>query len=722
MKEKLIYFYTLLIVLFLLFLKIIISNSGKIDENSIQNKKVVVHVAREYEKLVLYGGLGSVLGSLTTYQSKSDFLEPWIVLPLYKFIEITNDEFFTEITVTYDDKKIQVPIYQKQFGGVKVFLIGEGDEYPFNQVFDTTLQKLYATPEGISSSLREGFFSVCTAKLIIKLWKGNFENHFDFQGKKIDFVHVHGSTNGLIVPLLHFSMGKTLRPSIIYTMHDYSSEPWSLIKKKDLELFSIQIPNEINFKSNVVSISPIGLSNSDAITCVSKTMREEIVNGVVYFAYRDLILKKKEIFSGVPNAVADEMQPFNHIQLKKEGFQFKEGESILNWKEKVKKYLWTKKVIPGISTDYDSFMNKPIVLFIGRFEMDKGIEFFSLVSSMTSSLQFNFIIMGYYPPNNNWAKDTISLLKGKENVFIIEEKSFQKKFGIFFRVIADFYFIPSKKEGFGLVAAESQSMGSIPISSNVGGLKDIIKSESLNSNNWNGFMFNIDQHEELTFFNIKNTFTRALKIFRELSKSEKEIRLKKIMDQSPKWSNSLKLYWNVYKNAEKRKSSLQPNFGSHSNFRKFFTENIAKNPSFENTNPSQEWLAFVSGFKFSKNGRSSNCIKMKNEHKNDKRGAFQEIFLQQKKPKSILISGWSKAQDVSGKMDKDYSIYVDIVFQSNQNVLGFHSSFDVESHPWQYKELWLHFDQPIKSIVLTLMFKHHTGIVYFDDIQVRELM
>jgi glycogen synthase len=132
-----------------------------------------------------------------------------------------------------------------------------------------------------------------------------------------------------------------------------------------------------------------------------------------------------------------------------------DGGSILGWKQRVKEYLSSKKIIPW---DYDSLMSKPIVLFVGRFEMDKGIEFLSLVSSMTSSLQFNFVIMGYFPPNNNWAMDTINLLKGKENIFIIEDKAFQKEFGIFFRVISDFYFIPSKKEGFGLVAAEAQSM------------------------------------------------------------------------------------------------------------------------------------------------------------------------------------------------------------------------------------------------------------------------
>jgi hypothetical protein len=121
-----------------------------------------------------------------------------------------------------------------------------------------------------------------------------------------------------------------------------------------------------------------------------------------------------------------------------------------------------------------------------------------------------------------------------------------------------------------------------------------VRAESLSPLDWNGFMFAMDNQEELTFFNIKNTFMRALNIFRNLYTNDKEELLKKIMRQSPKWSKSLDMYWEVYQNAEKRKKLLAPNFGVHTSAHKFFTENVAKNPSFENKDPSQEWLAYVS--------------------------------------------------------------------------------------------------------------------------------
>jgi hypothetical protein len=51
------YLYLILVITVLIFLKLLNSNSQ--NENEIlKEKKVVVHITREYENLVLYGGLG----------------------------------------------------------------------------------------------------------------------------------------------------------------------------------------------------------------------------------------------------------------------------------------------------------------------------------------------------------------------------------------------------------------------------------------------------------------------------------------------------------------------------------------------------------------------------------------------------------------------------------------------------------------------------------------
>lgn len=109
----------------------------------------------------------------------------------------------------------------KKFNQISVFFISGGDEDPFDRIFDTSLQKLYSTPSDISSSMREGYFNVAASKLIVKITRGLNDK---VPPRKIDYLHIHGSTNGLVVPLIHMYMGNYLRPPIVYTMHDYNSE------------------------------------------------------------------------------------------------------------------------------------------------------------------------------------------------------------------------------------------------------------------------------------------------------------------------------------------------------------------------------------------------------------------------------------------------------------------------------------------------------------------
>jgi hypothetical protein len=57
LKGKQNFLYLILIITVLIFLKLLNSNTQNVNE-ILKEKKVVVHITREYENLVLYGGLG----------------------------------------------------------------------------------------------------------------------------------------------------------------------------------------------------------------------------------------------------------------------------------------------------------------------------------------------------------------------------------------------------------------------------------------------------------------------------------------------------------------------------------------------------------------------------------------------------------------------------------------------------------------------------------------
>ena len=77
------------------------------------------------------------------------------------------------------------------------------------------------------------------------------------------------------------------------------------------------------------------------------------------------------------------------------------------------------------------------------------------------------------------------------------------------------------------------------------------------------------------------------------------------------------------------------------------------------------------------------AIKMKSSDWRRTHAAYQEVYLQQEKPEAVVVSGWSKAEKVSGVVDGGYAVYVDIVFKDGSVKWGYNIPFDVGTHGWQ---------------------------------------
>ncbi len=106
----------------------------------------------------------------------------------------------------------------------------------------------------------------------------------------------------------------------------------------------------------------------------------------------------------------------------------------------------------------------------------------------------------------------------------------------------------------------------------------------------------------------------------------------------------------------------------------------------------------------------------------DVHGAIQTIVLNQTTPKTLKLSGWSKAQDVTGSSDSGYSVYLDITYTNGTYLYGQTITFSVGSHDWEYKEAYITPALPIKQLNCHLLFRNsHTGAVWFDDVSVAEV-
>jgi len=163
------------------------------------------------------------------------------------------------------------------------------------------------------------------------------------------------------------------------------------------------------------------------------------------------------------------------------------------------------------------------------------------------------------------------------------------------------------------------------------------------------------------------------------------------------------------------------------------SKNLLINPQFSvpgkmSNTPVQGWRPYGSGYVHDAEGGrigygslDSYSLKMTNSDWRDSRGATQMITLDQETPSAVVVSGWSKAEKVSGSLDSGYSIYIDIAFKDGTKLWGYTIGFDVGTHGWQFKAGVIDPEVAIQSLQLYTMFRWHSGTVWFDDLAVNML-
>jgi hypothetical protein len=98
----------------------------------------------------------------------------------------------------------------------------------------------------------------------------------------------------------------------------------------------------------------------------------------------------------------------------------------------------------------------------------------------------------------------------------------------------------------------------------------------------------------------------------------------------------------------------------------------------------------------------------------------QSVTLEQKEPTPIVAGGWSKAENASGDPDGNYSVYLDIMFTDGTPLFGQIAPFSSGTHDWEYQQVIVKPEKPIKSLTFNVIFRYRTGTAWFDDMSLRE--
>jgi hypothetical protein len=100
---------------------------------------------------------------------------------------------------------------------------------------------------------------------------------------------------------------------------------------------------------------------------------------------------------------------------------------------------------------------------------------------------------------------------------------------------------------------------------------------------------------------------------------------------------------------------------------------------------------------------------------NQTRGLQWTFELNQTQPQPVRFCGWSRAEDVDGAADGNYSLYIDIVHSDGTSSWGHQIPFSVATHDWEEKTLFVMPDKPIRRLSCYALFRGHKGRVWFDD-------
>ena len=113
-------------------------------------------------------------------------------------------------------------------------------------------------------------------------------------------------------------------------------------------------------------------------------------------------------------------------------------------------------------------------------------------------------------------------------------------------------------------------------------------------------------------------------------------------------------------------------------------------------------------------------IKVSSSIPGEDSGASQFVTINQEKPRPLILTAWSKAENVSGEASSEYSIYVDLMYTDGTPLWGQVAVFDTGTHDWQQKTFTIQPEKPVRSATVIAMLRNKTGTVWFDNISLRE--
>ncbi len=384
------------------------------------------------------GGLADVAQALPSTLSKE--IELFSVMPLYDFIDrekFSLTEMHESFQITLGNNIYDISLFEGMNQGVRTLFVHEA------------MLCHCITPYGnkngdyLSNDLRFGIFSK-TLVILAQMFE-------------IDLLHLNDWHTALaalwakeILPELH----------VVYTIHNLAYQ--GLFPRESIERLGLRehyfTPEGIEFWGEV-NCMKAGIAYSDVVTTVSPTYAKEILSPEFGCGLEGFLQVHASKLHGILNGIdtvlfdplVDNFLPENYGSKK---FKTKKNNKILFCTEQ------------GFE-DTD----KPLIVFIGRFTEQKGLDVIIEVLPKLLKENLNFVILGEGDEVMADALKAVSQHYDNFSILFGYDESLSHRM----YAAADFLLMPSRFEPCGLNQLIALRYGTIPIVTEVGGLRDTIR-------------------------------------------------------------------------------------------------------------------------------------------------------------------------------------------------------------------------------------------------------
>lgn len=473
----------------------------------------IVFTASEAAPYIKTGGLGDVAQALPKALAALGH-EVKVIIPLYG--KIKNDKKVADSLEFVS--AINVPLaWRSQYAGIFREGQGKNPEYIFidnEYYFKRGENKIYGD---FDDGERFAYFSKAVVESLDKI---------DFIP---DVIHCNDWQTALVPVFMRKFFPQYDKVRTVFTIHNIEYQG-KMPMYYSADVLGVDAATAMSLTyDGCINLMKGAIVTSDAVTTVSNTYAEEILDEYFAHGLHNVLRENKHKLFGIVNGIDQEVfNPQTDTSL-----YSTYGANAEGMKAKAQNKLFLQEML-GLRPEKDV----PMIAMITRLVGHKGMDLVCHVIHEIMALDVQLVILG---TGDTEYEDMMRKTAKKYEGRMVAEIKFDPKLASQVYAGADIFLMPSKSEPCGLSQMVAMRYGTVPVVRETGGLKDTVAAYNPVEEVGRGFTFvDYNAHEMLY------AIGRCVDFYRS-NRSGFEKLKKKDMRVDFSWKNSVKQYLKVYK-------------------------------------------------------------------------------------------------------------------------------------------------------------------------------